>query len=261
MPKHTGLEGYGGAALCRYFNVWSSVSLCSQKGLNKHTLLAARPSIICRNRRCFLNTEREGSLTHVLLYLRVILKPLWTWKHNQKRIKPAVSDFQWTFLVFVPHRLIYFDMESISRSYSPSSDTDPSTPACLFFCWHTHCLLQLAWLAVESSAARDVILQSWHASCRVFTALVSDMFERHISERVSVLVNIEARLFSRAGSCEHRVVKILSMHFKSAVSTRKALWWQRCVRLEHDPLCVVAVAWKYDLNQKKGHEKSDLYNQ
>lgn len=130
-----------------------------------------------------------------------------------------------------------------------------------FFCWHTHCLLQLASLAVESSAARDVILQSWHASCRVFTALVSDMFERHISERVSVLVNIEACLFSRAGSCEHRVVKILSMHFKSAVSTRKALWWQRCVRLEHDPLCVVTVAWKYDLNQKKGHEKFDLYNQ
>ncbi len=37
-----------------------------------------------------------------------------------------------------------------------------------------------------------------------------------------------------------------------AVSTREAVWWQRCVRLEHDPLCVVAVAWKYELNQKRG---------
>lgn len=115
MPKHTGLDGFGGAASRRYINVWSSVSLCSLKGLNKHTLLAARPSRLhyMQKQEMFLkHRAREGSLDcipHVVLYLRVILKPLWTWKQDQKRSKPAISDFQWTFRVFVPRRLIYFD--------------------------------------------------------------------------------------------------------------------------------------------------------
>ncbi len=92
VPKHTGLEALPRA---RYINVWSSVSLCSLKGLNKHTLLAARPSRLhyMQKQEMFLkHREREGSLDcvpHVVLYLRVILKPLWTWKQDQKRSKPA----------------------------------------------------------------------------------------------------------------------------------------------------------------------------
>ncbi len=94
-PPSAQTHWFGGAASRRYINVWSSVSLCSLKGLNKHTLLAARPSRLhyMQKQEMFLkHREREGSLDcvpHVVLYLRVILKPLWTWKQDQKRSKPA----------------------------------------------------------------------------------------------------------------------------------------------------------------------------
>lgn len=160
----------------------------------------------------------------MLLYLTIILQPS---KHNQQ---------------------ISSEEESISCSYSPV----PSTPACSF-CWHTHRLLQLAWLAVKSSAVGDVILQSWHPSPREFTAPgLWHVWKAHIWT-ASALVNTEAHLFSSAGLNKHSVLKIL----ERLISTRNVTWRERCALLKYDSVCGHNISHAI---QKSYEADSDVYN-
>jgi len=150
---------------------------------------------------------------------------------NQKRIKPAVSDFQWTFLVFVPHCLIHFDVGSISRSKSP----DPSTHACLFFFLLTHALLVATRLACGGVlAAGDVILQSWHAFLREFLQPSS-----LTCLKGTYLNGFSARKQSLAHA--NRVEKIPGVHFKSAVegciNTESPVMTEMCAFGTRPTLC------------------------
>lgn len=159
-----------------------------------------------------------------------------------------------------------FDLfwRGIHRSQLFSQQRDRPVHPCVPF------LLTHALLVATRRACGAVLGSQWRHSSKLACVLTKfysprlwHVWKAHIWTG-SMLINIEARLFSHAGLCKHRVPKILSAHIKSAVkgciNTRSRMMTEMCAFGTWPTLCGHS-CMKIWVESKKGHEKYDLYNQ